>query len=86
MSNIYITKIIQKFLAILQNHVNHYNKQKKWYHLTVTKKFQNLYHEYIIEHIDGLVQERRNSIANALGLRLSCTYPSICTFIDFQKF
>ena len=29
-------------------------------------------------HIDGLVQERRNSIANALELRLSCTNPSIC--------
>ena len=28
-------------------------------------------------HIDGLMQERRNSIANALGLRLSCTNPSI---------
>ena len=26
-----------------------------------------------INHIDGLVQERRNSIANALELRLSCT-------------
>ena len=24
-------------------------------------------------HIDGLVQERRNSIANAMELRLSCT-------------
>ena len=28
-------------------------------------------------YIDGLVQERRNSIANALELRLSCTGPSI---------
>ena len=28
-------------------------------------------------HIDGLVQERRNSIANALELHLSCTKPSI---------
>ena len=27
-------------------------------------------------HIDGLMQERRNSIANALELRLSCTSPS----------
>ena len=27
--------------------------------------------------IDGLVQERRDSIANAPGLRLSCTNPSI---------
>ena len=28
-------------------------------------------------HLDGLMQERRNSIANALELRLSCTNPSI---------
>ena len=28
-------------------------------------------------YIDGLVQERRNSIANALELRLSCTNTSI---------
>ena len=28
-------------------------------------------------NIDGLVQERRNSIANALELRISCTNPSI---------
>ena len=28
-------------------------------------------------HLDGLVQERRNSTANALELRLSCTKPSI---------
>ena len=27
------------------------------------------------QHFDGLVQERRNSIANALELRLSCTNP-----------
>ena len=31
-------------------------------------------------HIDGLMQERRNSIANALELRLSYTNPSICAF------
>ena len=29
--------------------------------------------------VDGLVQERRNSIANALELRLSCNKPSKCT-------
>ena len=28
-------------------------------------------------HVNGLVQERRNSIANALELPLSCTNPSI---------
>ena len=30
------------------------------------------------DNIDGLVQERRNSIANALELRLCCSNPSIC--------
>ena len=33
--------------------------------------------------IDGLVQERRNSIANALELRLSCTI--ITTADDVQQ-
>ena len=28
---------------------------------------------YALHNIDGLMQERRNSIANALELRLSCT-------------
>ena len=35
-----------------------------------------------LHYIDGLVQERHNSIANALELRLSCTNPSTCS----QKF
>ena len=34
-----------------------------------------------INYIDGLVQERRNSIANALELRLSCTNSSIYKYI-----
>ena len=29
-------------------------------------------------HIDGLVQERRNSSALAIELRLTCTNPSLC--------
>ena len=33
---------------------------------------------FMIDHIDGLLQERRNSIANALELRRSGTNPSIC--------
>ena len=32
----------------------------------------------------GSVQERCNSIANALGLRLSCTNPSICKFVELR--
>ena len=31
----------------------------------------------LVYHIDGLVQERRNSNASAMELRLSCTIPSI---------
>ena len=31
--------------------------------------------------VDGLMQERRNSIANALELRLSCTNPSMCQVV-----
>ena len=36
-------------------------------------------------HINGLVQERHNSIANALELRLSCTNPSICICNMFPR-
>ena len=32
---------------------------------------------YLIHYIDGFIQERRNSIASALELRLSCTNQSI---------
>ena len=39
-----------------------------------------------VNHIDGLVQERRNSIANVLELRLSWTNPSIwCWCWDVSK-
>ena len=30
-------------------------------------------------YIDGLVQQRRNSIANTLELRISCINSTICT-------
>ena len=35
----------------------------------------SLYYHF---YLDGLVQEKRISIANAMELRLSCTNPSIC--------
>ena len=34
-------------------------------------------HPVLYRHVDGLVQKRRNSIATALELHLSCTNPSI---------
>ena len=39
-----------------------------------------LWTELAVHHIDGLVQERWNSTANALELHLSCTNPSIFVF------
>ena len=37
-------------------------------------------------YVDRLVQERRNSIANALELRLSCTNPSMWVFTKWKWF
>ena len=39
-----------------------------------------------VHHIDGLGQERRNSNALAMELRLSCTDPSICETMEFRDF
>ena len=36
-------------------------------------------------HIDGLVQEKRNSSALAMELRLSCTHLSLCQFIVMPR-
>ena len=36
-------------------------------------------------HINRFVQERRNSIANALELPLSCTNPLICVLLSFNE-
>ena len=40
---------------------------------------------WTLSQIDGLVQERRNSIANALELHLSCINPSKCWHIFYTK-
>ena len=38
------------------------------------------YHWQVCAYLDELVQERHNSIANAMELRLFCTNPSICAW------
>ena len=44
-------------------------------------RYLSLYYTGVpLYHIDGLVQERRNSSALAMELCLSCTNPSICKF------
>ena len=49
--------------------------------LIATLSILNLYYEKLM-YIDGLVQERRDSIANALNLRLSCIDPSVSRFFS----
>ena len=39
---------------------------------------------WYVAHINGLVQERHNSIANTLELRLSCTDPSIYFYVFYE--
>ena len=50
---------------------------------TIMALIVGLYYPYNFD-IDGLVQERCNSIANALELRLSCTNPSIWRICRFR--
>ena len=57
--------------------------------LKILRPLLLIYPELFILHIDGLMQERRNCIVNALELRLSCTNPSmwkltenVCHFAD----
>ena len=55
----------------MQTHISLY-KQKKLQH---TKCWQHIVAKS--HHSDGLLQERRNSSALAMDLRLSCIKPSI---------
>ena len=49
-------------------------------HINCHKKQRN-----VLRHIAGLVQKRRNSIANTLELRLSCTNPLTLPHINCHK-
>ena len=40
---------------------------------------------FMADYLDGLVQERRNSSANALEVRLFCTNPSISVLRSADK-
>ena len=56
-------------------------KNKGGQRTTATHTFMRVSHVYHVldNYIDGLVQERRNSSALAMELRLSWTTPSICS-------
>ena len=65
---------------------NFANRVIHWY-LLMARHLQVTGHElrlwlFSIYHIDGLAQERHNSIANALQLRLSCSNPSILSLFE----
>ena len=51
-----------------------YVKKKYWKESVVLKRGA---FDVMTDYINQLMQERRNSIANTLELRLSCTNPSI---------
>ena len=44
--------------------------------------YNNMFLYWTVSYINGLVQERCNSIANEPELRLSCTNPSKCLGTD----
>ena len=50
----------------------------------LVKEVPEVYTDKNLDHVDGLVQERCNSIANALELRLPCTNPSMLFFAERQ--
>ena len=64
-----------------------------WMGLGTVTRWDGMRHHGIISifdyhmktHVDGLGQERRNSIANALELRISCTNPSMSFHVDGQE-
>ena len=59
-------------------HQNYHSKySKSHFHAKLNSKLHSKEPTVHIPHIDGLVQERRNSIANSLELRLSSTNPLI---------
>ena len=48
-------------------------------------KMASTLYQRVVWQIDGLVQERRNSIANALELRVSCTNSSRYVLKNVKK-
>ena len=73
-------------VALCQSSLGCHNAMRTWclgiHRLYRDQRCSNLWiHliDYNTYTIEGLVQERRNSIANALELRLSSTNPSRCT-------
>ena len=64
---------------VLRNHELHLTMiyyRKKFQSVGSTEFNTAFFHALWFYEVDGLVQERRNSISNALELRLSCTNPS----------
>ena len=82
-----IALIVRWFCTLPRGQIDSswFDHQRQWTLLMVLikpEKYAGQNHVHIwceTLYIDGLVQERCNSIANALELRLSCTDPSTCT-------
>ena len=65
---------------------------RAWYRASFVRLDCDLYFAlvtamfYMQYHIDGLVQERRNSIALAMEFRLSCINPPMLYWIALQQY
>ena len=64
-------------MLVRDQYIHRYKQASGKYFCRVRWKYCNT--NCSVSNIDGLVQERHNSIANALELGLPCTNPSICT-------
>ena len=82
-----IALIVRWFCTLPRGQIDSFwfDHQRQWTLLMVLikpEKYAGQNHVHIwceTLYIDGLMQERCNSIANALELRLSCTDPSTCS-------
>ena len=73
--NVYI--VITSCIAVIEHSTKKLSSEQIYQHPAI---LTSLNHSYLVwgPQIDSLVQERRNSSALAMGLRLSCTKPSRC--------
>ena len=72
----------QKTTTTITKHADTTKHNTVWYMCIFLRMFCTVFYVYL----DGLVPERRNSIANALELRLSCTNPFIYNMANFSSF
>ena len=67
--------------VVSEKHVTPYGA----FYMGVFQRNDSIENQFRGNYLDGLVQGRRNSIADALELRLSCTKPSISADVEYKE-